>query len=67
MDTQTQKPFSAKRWTENPVFRIVEDEPVRHFTDEEKKENALILEELMRASGQLKPNEHVRNGKIYTE
>lgn len=67
MDYQTQKPFSAKRWTEDPGFRRVEGGPVRHFTDEEKKENDLRLERLMRAAGQLKPNEHVGNGKIYTE
>ena len=67
MENQEKKPFSAKRWTENPVFHIVESEPIRHFTEEEKRENELQFEEILRAYGQLKPNEYIRDGKVYTK
>lgn len=64
MDNQAQKPFSAKRWTENPIPRVIGKV---EFTEEEKVKHDLQAEEALRFYGRLKPNEHIRDGKIIRE
>ena len=59
-----EKPFSAKRWTDIPKPIVVGHS---EFTEAEEKENERKLEEIMRAYGVLKPNEHVRDGKVIKE
>lgn len=59
MDSEN-KPFSAKRWTDIPKPIVVGHS---EFAEAEKKENEQKLEEIMRAYGVLKPNEHIQEGK----
>ncbi len=53
------KKFSAKRWTDIPKPIVGHSE----FAEAEKKENEQKLEEIMRAYGVLKPNEHIQEGR----
>ncbi len=55
------KLFSAKRWTDIPKPIVVGHS---ESTSAEKKENEQKLEEIMRAYGVLKPNEHIQDGKV---
>ena len=59
-----EKPFSAKRWTDIPKPIVVGHS---EFTEAEEKENERKTEEILRAYGVLKPNEHVRDGKVIKE
>lgn len=60
---EKKKPYSSKRWMDNPGFKAVENKSVI-FTKEQTKESDKRLERLMRSSGVLKQDEHIIDGKV---
>lgn len=64
MKEDNYKPYTAKRWTEIPVFKPAEGVPVREFTSEEKEQNERDMESILRKYGQLGDDEKLQNGKV---
>lgn len=54
----SEKPYSAKRWTDIPQPRVVGK---TEFTEEEKKQNDEKLERILKEYGILKENENLKH------
>ena len=55
------KPYTAKRWTEIPVPRVIGH---REYTPEESEKNDRDMERIMREYGVLEPDERIEKGEV---
>lgn len=61
MKNDDYRPYSAKRWTDIPIPKVIGH---TEYTPEEKEKNDRDMEGIMREYGVLGADEKIENGKV---
>ena len=61
MEKDDHKPYTARRWTDIPVPRVVGH---RELTPEERENAERTMERILRRNGVLKEGDRIENGKV---